>query len=319
MFDVDSWSRGKVTFPNLALMKLSAWHKQNGDTVQMYDPLDGEWYDKVYMARVFGDAYTRDYDGMIFADEIVKGGSGYAITIEDGKELYHKDRDPELPYEIEHIYPDYDLYGITDTAYGFLTRGCPRGCAFCHVKGMQGLRVRTVARLSEFWNGQKNIVLLDPNITASRDYFMHMEDLIASKAYVDFSQGIDIRLLTREKAEMLSKVKCKRIHFAWDRPEDDLEGKLQEVSSTMIGPRKSLKDKVTVYVLINFGSTLEQDLKRVYAIRNAKMQPYIMCYRKDTASQEQRRLMRWVNNPFVFWKCEHFEDYKKEVKNEQKQ
>ena len=92
--------------------------------------------------------------------------------------------------------PEYSLYGIEDTAYGFLTKGCPRGCDFCHVKDMQGRRVRTVARLSEFWAGQKKIVLLDPNITASPDFFLHIKDLADSRAYVDFSQGLDIRMLT---------------------------------------------------------------------------------------------------------------------------
>lgn len=89
--------------------------------------------------------------------------------------------------------PDYSLYGITDTAYGFLTKGCPRGCDFCHVKDMQGRATRTVARLSEFWNGQKNIKLLDPNLTASPEWRMHFQDLKDSKAYIDFTQGLDAR------------------------------------------------------------------------------------------------------------------------------
>lgn len=122
------------------------------------------------MSRVFSDEYTTDYTKPVNADEVIKGGSGYAIKIEDGKEVYHKELDPDLPCEIEHIMPDYDLYvphGITDTAYGFITRGCPRGCDFCHVKDMQGRKVYNHSPLSEFYNGQKNIVLLDPNITAS--------------------------------------------------------------------------------------------------------------------------------------------------------
>ena len=309
LIDVDALSRGRVTFPNLALMKLSAWHKAQGDSVEWHEVLGTKWFDRVYLARVFGDGYTRDYSGIVRGDVVIRGGSGYAISIKDGLESYDKTLDPSLPDEIEHIMPDYGLYGITDTAYGFLTRGCPRGCDFCHVKDMQGRAVRTVARLPEFWAGQKNIVLLDPNISASRDYFLHMDDLARSGARVDFSQGLDIRLMTREKVEALKEIRTKTIHFAWDNPEDDLEGRLHEVSELLIGTRKSLKQKITVYVLINFGSSMEHDLRRIYAIRDAKMQPFVMCYRKETATPEQLRLMRWVNNPFIFWKVDRFEDY----------
>ena len=129
LIDVDSHN-----FPNLPLMKLSAWHKANGDTVEWYEPLFhsyGEPLDKVYMSKVF--SFSPDYQYCINAKEVVKGGSGYCISLKDGKEIFDKSNDIELPYEIEHIYPDYSLYNITDTAYGFLTRGCPRGCHFCHV------------------------------------------------------------------------------------------------------------------------------------------------------------------------------------------
>lgn len=198
LIDVDMESRGKCTYPNLAIMKLSAWHKQKGDTVEWYDPSAGR-YDLVYMSKVFGDEYTKDYDKPINADRIIKGGSGYAITIENGKEVYDKQKDPSLSDEVFRMMPDYALYeqfGIKDTAYGFLTNGCPRGCSFCHVQHMQGRCVYTVSRLREWWNGQKHISLLDPNLTASKDYFMHMQDLADSGADVDFSQGLDIRMLT---------------------------------------------------------------------------------------------------------------------------
>ena len=130
LIDVDAESRGKVTFPNLALMKLSAWHKKQGDTVEWYKPLLSGHMDRVYMSKVFGSEYTKNYIYPVDAEEIIKGGSGYAISVENGVEVYDKSKDTELPHEVEHIMPDYDLYGITDTAYGFLTRGCPRGCPF---------------------------------------------------------------------------------------------------------------------------------------------------------------------------------------------
>lgn len=225
LIDVDMESNGKCNYPNLAIMKLSAYHKSLGDTVEWYSP-DNGWYDKVYMAKVFSEEYTKDYSKEIHATEISRGGSGYAFSVVDGKEIYDKSKDPSLPDEIFRMFPDYELYepfGIKDTAYGFLTRGCPRGCHFCHVKNMQGTCVHTVARLSDFWNGQKYISLLDPNLTASRDYDMHMTDLAESKAYVDFSQGLDIRMLDPHRMELLNKVRYKRIHFAWDNPKDKLQ------------------------------------------------------------------------------------------------
>lgn len=313
LIDVDAESRGKVTFPNLPLMKLSAWHKAQGDNVQWYSPLVSGHMDRVYMARVFNDEYTHDYLYPVDADEIIRGGSGYAIHLEDGKERYCKAEDNPLPDEIEHIYPDYGLYGITDTAYGFLTRGCPRGCDFCHVASMQGRIVREYAPLSEFWKDQKNIVLLDPNITASRKYFDHMEELAKSKACVDFSQGLDARLLTQEKVEALNNVKWKMIHFAWDKPEEDLRQCFETISKNL---RRFDRRRVSVYVLTNFGSTHEQDLERVMFLRGLGYQPYVMIYNKESAPKVTRQLQGWVNNPFRFWSTERFEDYKPGKRNE---
>ena len=150
LIDVDGGKR----FPNLVLMKLSAYHKQMGDSVDWYSPFDG-WYDKVYMSKVF--SFSPDYDFIINANEIVKGGSGYAIHLVDGKEVYDKSKEGSLPDEIEHIYPDYSIYPhlTKDTAFGFLSRGCPRGCDFCHVARKEGRCSVKVADLKEFWGGRK--------------------------------------------------------------------------------------------------------------------------------------------------------------------
>lgn len=191
-------------------MKLSAWHKAQGDTTEWYEEFTGE-YDKVYVSKVF--SFTSDYEYPINAKEVVYGGSGYAISMIDGREMYNKELDKPLPYEIEHTYPDYGLYDITDTAYGFISRGCPRGCDFCHVKDMQGRIAHKVTDLSEFWNGQKNIVLLDPNISACKDWKEIFQQLIDSKAYVDFSQGLDIRLMTDEKNRNAKENQVQRCTF----------------------------------------------------------------------------------------------------------
>ena len=125
-------------FPNLALMKILAWHKSKGDHVEWYQPLFSGHMDIVYKSKVF--SFSPDYEWPIDADKINGGGTGYAISLVNGKEVYDKTKDQPLPPEIEHIYPDYSLYPelTKDTAYGFLTRGCPRGCGFCHVAPKEG-------------------------------------------------------------------------------------------------------------------------------------------------------------------------------------
>lgn len=234
LIDVDGHN-----FPSLPLMKLSAWHKQNGDQVEWYDPLTA-WLnppDRVYMSKVF--TFTEDYPHPVCAGEIIKGGTGYEYP-SGGK---------PLPEEIEHIYPDYSLYPelCNNTAYGFLTRGCPRGCDFCIVKEKEGQKSHKVADLSEFWNGQKNIVLLDPNMFACKDWKDLSQQLIDSKAWIDFSQGCDIRIMTEEKAEYIKRMKIKQIHFAWDRYQDKdiIVPKFKAFKETTGWDRR----KMTVYVL----------------------------------------------------------------------
>ncbi len=133
LIDVDGHN-----YPNLPLMKISAWHKAQGDSVEWYQPMFSGHMDKVYMSKVF--SFTPDYEWCIDADEVIKGGTGYSIELINGKEVYHAEYDKPLPHEIEHIYPDYSLYPeyTKDTAYGFMTRGCQRGCGFCHVAAKEG-------------------------------------------------------------------------------------------------------------------------------------------------------------------------------------
>lgn len=277
LIDVDGHN-----FPNIPLMKLSAWHKAKGDTVDWYEPLlhgfPNKPLDRVYMSKVF--SFTPDYEHYINADEIIRGGSGYCIETVNGKEIYHSERDSILPSEIEHIYPDYDLYPelCKDTAYGFLTRGCPRGCDFCHVGAKEGRCSLKVADLSEFWRGQKNIMLCDPNLIACRDWKELLQQLIDSRAKININQGIDIRIMTEEKAAMIRQLRVDSVHFAWDRYED----------KDLILPKfKMFKEKTgwkarktSVFVLTNFNTTIEQDLERIYTLRDMDYDPYVMVYDK---------------------------------------
>lgn len=295
----------KTKFPNLALMKLSAWHKSHGDIVEWYQPFS-ERYDKVYIAKVFST--TPDYDLCINADEVVRGGTGYDIRLVDGREVFTPS--PCLSYEVEHIYPDYDLYGIADTAYGFLTRRCPRGCDFCIVAAKEGKKSVKVADLSEFWRGQKNIVLCDPNILACKDWRNLLQQVADSKANIDFNQGLDIRLMTKEKAELLNQCKLREIHFAWDRYQDK-EVILRNLALySEHGKFKPQSHNAIVYTIVNFDTTFEQDLERIYTLRDMGYWAYVMIYDKAHCDKKYRDLQRWVNNRVIFAKCEKFENYK---------
>ena len=275
-------------FPNLSLMKISAYHKARGDTVQWANSL--ERFDKVYMAKVFD--FSHDDLQAYQTDELVQGGTGYNLT-------------SKLPAEIESQFPDYSLYNINDTAYGFLTRGCPRGCNFCIVGRKEGLQSKKVADLKDFWNGQKEIKLLDPNLLACAEWKNLLTQLIDSKAWVDFTQGLDIRLMTTEKQEMLNKVKVKMYHFAWDNYEFSTYQKLADYRQGFDIDGRHLR----VYVLTNFNTTHEQDLERVYKLKDLDYDPYVMVYDKQHAPKQVKRLQRWVNNKFIFRSCEKFEDY----------
>ena len=293
LVDVD-----KTDFPNISLMKISAYHKSLGDIVEMVSIQDVEMgnlfttFDKFYVACVFSWNIPKIKNIKDLPNVSI---GGIAVS-----------KDIRLPEKIEHIYPDYALYGIKDTAYGFLSRGCPRRCPFCVVAGKEGTQSVKVADLSEWWNGQKEIVLCDPNILACPDSDDLLAQLIYSKAYVDINQGLDIRLINKANIEMLNQMKIKMLHFAWDNPNQDLRKHFEFYREH--GAIKNFR-KLRVYTLVNYWSTFEQDLERIYWLRDNGYDPYVMIYEKYNAPKRIRHLARWVNNKFVFRKCEKFEDY----------
>lgn len=292
-------------FPSLPLMKLSAYHKAIGDEVEMYMPINQ--YDLVYASKVFSFTDDIDTNSVIQADEVKRGGTGYCISVKNGREVFDNSKNNSLPKEIEHIYPDYALYPQYKYAVGFLTRGCPRNCGFCVVGEKEGLCSKQVADLDEFWRGQKEIKLLDPNILACKDYENLLNQLAESKAKVDFTQGLDIRLTNPDNIELLNKIKVTMLHFAWDNPKQDLTKYFRRFSEhTRI---KSDRNKV-VYVLTNYNSTLEEDLYRIYTLRELGYSPYVMIYQKENAPKEIKHLQRWVNCRWIFRTVNKFEDYK---------
>lgn len=295
LVDVDG-----TKFPNLVLMKLSAWHKRRGDSTYLLRPDDVLLgsnlfcdYDALYAACVFTEHshVARLLEGI----GAQVGGTGTG-------------RPQTLPPEIEHVYPDYALYGSTNTAYGFLTRGCPRACPFCIVAGKEGRISRKVADLNEFWSRERYIKLLDPNLLAAKEHMELLGQIAESGAWVDFTQGLDARLLTEENIALINACKVKMIHFAWDNPRDETVPKMLR----MFAERSAVTDyrKRKVYVLTNYWSTHAEDVRRVYWLREHGYDPYVMIYDKPNAPKETRQLQRWTNNKIIFRSCERFEDYR---------
>lgn len=296
-------------FPNIPLMKISAYHKFKGDHVEFITNYF-EHYDKAYISKIFNLGLP-NIDPLLYmpnAEQIEMGGSGYAISIEDGKEIYKKDNDKNLPEEIERIFPDYSLYGdkMKNTACGFLTRGCPNNCEFCVVSKKEGLCSHKVANLKDFWNGQNNIKLFDPNILACKDREDLILQLINSKANIDYTQGLDARLIDKSIAKLLSKTKIHMVHFAFDL----MNNEERILNGLKIFTKYFKKDNrcKRVYILTNFNTTPEEDLYRVKKVCELGYSPYVMIYQKGKHPQFLTDLARWSNNMFLF-RSTDFEDY----------
>ena len=167
-----------------------------------------------------------------------------------------------------------------------------------------------VSELSEWWHGQKNIVLMDPNLLACKDHMDLIGQLAESKARVDINQGLDARLLTEENVAELKKLRLKDIHFAWDRLEDSAK----VLRGLRLWKEQGKKDKHgqhgTVYVLTNSGTTFQEDLERINFLRDMGYRPFVMIFDKPNAPKELWRLQRWANNPWIANSCLQFSDYR---------
>lgn len=300
-------------FPNLALMRISAWHKAQGDEVEWWWT-DFVHYDIVYMSKIFSNAYSPDVPEPMNADKVIKGGTGYCISLDaDGREVFDKSKNALLPPEIEKMFPDYSIYPQFKFAVSMTSRGCPRACSFCHVAAKEGRCSIKVADVSDFWRpdiGKDHIEVLDPNITAcldKRDLFRQYRETNAS---ICFNQGLDIRLLNDLDIDDINHMRVKKLHFAWDNPEDDLEEKFMNFAR---GFRRKTKIGI-VYCLTNFENVSEEEhieraLYRIYRLRDMGYDPYCMIYNKPDAPKRIRNLQRWCNNKIVFKSVKRFEDY----------
>ena len=248
-------------FPNLALMRISSYHKAKGDDVEWWWS-DFIHYDIVYMSKIFSDVYSPDVPEPLNADKVIKGGTGYAIRTVGGKEIFDKSKDVDLPPEIEKSFPDYSIYPQFPFAVSMTSRGCPR------------------------------------------DLMRQYRD---TGAYIDFTQGIDIRLVNDDDIADLNAMRIKEVHFAWDNPTDDLAERFRLYAEQ--ATHKPHGRYGTVYVLTNYNSTMEENLYRIYTLRDLGYDPYVMIYNKPSAPKEIRHLQRWCNNKIIFKSVKRFEDY----------
>lgn len=298
LIDVDGHN-----FPNLALMRIAAWHKAQGDEVVWWWS-DWEHYDVVYKSKVFSDAYSPDVPDPLNADKIIKGGTGYAIRLVGERECFDRAAHSALPPEVEAMPPDYTIYPQYDFAVAMTTRGCPRGCGFCHVAAKEGRRSVKVADVSLFWRGQKEIKVLDANITACPDKRELFQQYRETGAQIEFNQGLDIRLIDDYDISELGRMRVKRLHFAWDNPKEDLHDCFARWARDYRRAQKG-----TVLLLTGYNSDLSEDLARIYTLRDMGFDPYVMIYNKPGAPSELRRLQRWCNNKWIFKKVRRFEEY----------
>ena len=276
-------------FPNLPLMKLSSFHKNQCDSVEWANGFD--FYDRVYMSKVF--TFTSDDNTAYQTDNIVKGGTGYGI-------------DNKLPAEIENICPDYSLYPKYTEAYGFLTRGCPRNCPFCIVTQKEGTVSKQVADLSDFMRNQKSIKLLDPNVLACKDRESLLKQLIDSDAWVDYTQGLDARYVTDDIAKLICKTRINMVHFAFDLMKH--EKQIVKGLETFQKHFNKSDRYCQVYILTNYNTTHKEDIYRVNKVMELGYRPHIMIYEKGTQSQFLTDLAQWCNNPKCYNSCT-FEDF----------
>lgn len=270
-------------FPNLALMKLSTYHKSKGNIVKFGSC---EAPDIVYISCVFTKNREKAIQASTFYPdaEIHFGGTGINLST-------------VLPSDIDQRPPDYSIYPHVDYSIGFATRGCFRKCPWCVVPKKEG-NIRRDHPLSSFVNPDFNkIMLLDNNLLSYENYEEILEELIILNKKTCFSQGLDIRLVNPHNAVLLSQIKYydtgfknRRLYFAWDQP--DIEPFVLSGIKTLVeaGIRPN---HLIFYVLVCFDTNYEQDLHRVKTLLNLGVKPYVMLY-NEIKGTYQHHLKRWV-------------------------
>ena len=318
IIDADLIDKKKHRFPNLASMKLSGYHKELGDNVSLLldysNILD---FDKVYISKVFTDTKVPEY--ILKLKNVEYGGTGF-----------YYDKAPQLSYEIEHHMPDYHLYDewinkqlengskrldfkyYLDYSIGFVTRGCFRQCEFCVNKNQK--KVEPHSPLEEFVDtSRKKICLLDDNFFGCSDWKNILLQLQATNKPFQFKQGLDERLLTDEKCELLFKSKYDGDYiFAFDNIED--KDVIEKKAYLIRKYNKNLGQNFKFYVLCGFDRNNKYDLdfwkqdindtfERIFILSKYNFKPYIMRFEKYKESPlygTYVNIARWCNQPSLF-------------------
>ena len=264
--------------PNIALKKIERWHEQQGDEVTWDMPMMLNQTDKAYASCIFtrNAKVVANYKGLY--PELIAGGTGYDLT-------------RKLPPEIEDIKLRINL--------GFTTRGCPRHCPFCLVPEAEG-GIKVIGDINDLWDGRsKSITLLDNNILAAPEHFIKICRQVRDKnLVVDFNQGLDIRLITRELAECLGSIKTFDVRFAFDFP--GMEAVIRQKIKMLRTVKKFQNKHFFFYVLVGFNTTFEQDLHRLDVLRELRCRPYVMRHEDTPKEQRYIELARWVNQMWTF-------------------
>lgn len=284
-----------MKFPNLALMKLAAHHKAQGDSVDWFSPLFPA--DMVYSSKVFTFTPENEY----LPADAVKGGTGYGIM-------------DELALEIESLFPDYSIYPEYDKAIGFLTRGCIRRCPWCIVPEKEG-QIRANAAWQDIKRpDSREILFLDNNVLASDWGLSQMESMVGQNIRIDFNQGMDARLVTPEIADLLSRLKWIRVmRFSCDTVQI-LDTVIQTIERLFACGAKPYR--IFIYLLVK---DIESALLRIDALKRLGVELFAQPYRDFTnniePSKEQKALARWVNRKQIFYTStwDEYQNYQKKT------
>lgn len=287
--------------PNVALMQICAYHEQRGDQVEWFaGELYADDYDEIYASKIFSFSELPQ-----LPPRAKLGGTGIDFT-------------NRLPAEIAACPPSYTLYPDCNYHIGFSMKGCRFRCAFCCVPQKEGRPVHNAyaQELLTNPNGGRRLMLLDNDFFGNKENWrVNLETIVDLKLKVCFVQGLNIRILTDEQAEMLSRCKFttsnfnkRRLTFAWDRFKDE---KLITNGIDLCGRYGIKPENMQFFVLIGFDTTPEQDLYRVELLRDVGAYPFAMPY--DKSDPYQQAFCRWVNHKAIF-KSVKWEDYRKSVK-----
>ncbi|MGD0342764.1 MAG: radical SAM protein [Bacteroidales bacterium] len=279
-------------YPNLALMKVSAFYKARGHKVDWVDYFNN--YDIVYQSKVF--TYTPDNNFYVNCDLIVKGGTGYDCLI-------------TLPDNIDKTQPDYSLYPKFTSAYGFITRGCPNKCSWCIVPKKEG-NIHPYMDVEEIARDRKEVVLMDNNILASEWGLQQIEKIVKLKLKVDFNQGLDARFIARdvEVVKLLSKVKWHPVL----RMSCDSSVMMEPIQKAVELLRKygCKPQRYFIYVLLR---DFNESYNRVNFCINLKLdvhsQPFMDFTKTQNIPQWQKDMAKYTNR-HVLCKTVDFKDYR---------